>query len=333
MTDNLENDIELARRQLKEDLEKREKEAQQSIDKILSQESVEFCSRCNKKIEDRLEWAGRCLDKNCNRLICVSCWLSENKRYCSDHYEEALGKEKEGKKKTFFSPEAASLPTPTLSVDFTDEERETVTGLVNGYIDFIKQRLSNWGPDWNHEGWIDNAKPEVTGKGDNFEITIFSKHFLSKKPKLKVIVRPVYGKKSDDLDFILSTIKETGQNIYHLLVLIGDECDAGALEFVDTFNKQNASLFLIEPKKHLIYTDEKPLTKLYSIWVDQTKTPQKLKDLLRTLVKEKVSGRDTITTKSVSEAFGLSEQDAFIFLNSCKFLKHVEETDTYYFVS
>ena len=49
MADELDNEIEAARRQLKEDLEKREEEAEQSIDKILSKENIEFCSRCNRK--------------------------------------------------------------------------------------------------------------------------------------------------------------------------------------------------------------------------------------------------------------------------------------------
>ena len=279
-----------------------------------------------------MEWSGRCLHKECQSLICDSCWVSENKRYCSGHFEEALGKEKEGKKKTFFKPEPLEAESPHTPVDLQEDEREKITVLTNSYIDFVKQRFSNLAPDWSAEGSIDNAKSQFKSSLEGFEITVSSKHFFSKKDKLKVIVKPVYGRKAEDLDFVLSTIKDE-PHIYHLLVLIGNECDATALEFVDTFNKHNASLFLIEPSKHLIFMDEKPITKSYSPWLDSTKPPQTLRDILRTLVTEKVSGRDTITTKALSDSFGLSDQDAFIFLNSCKFLKFVEDTDTFYFVS
>ncbi len=332
MTENLENDIELARRQLKEDLEKREREAQESIGKILSTQSMEFCSRCNRKVDDRYEWAGKCLHKECNNLICDSCWSAESKRYCSIHHEEALGAEKDGKTKTFFRPEIEDLPESKKEDSFSDSDRDKVTLLLGEYIEFMKRRLSNWAPDWNTQGWIDNAKAQTTGKENGFEMTIFSKKIFSKKEKLKIYVRPVYGKGPEDIDFTLSTIKEEG-SIYHIFVLIGKDCDAKALEFVDTFNRQNASLFLVEPEKQLMFMDEKPLTKLYFPWVDQSKSPKQLKDILRGLVKEKVSGRDVITSKTIAESFGFSEQDAFIFLNSCKFLKHVEETDTFYFVN
>ena len=333
MADNIENEIELARRQLKEDLEKREKEAQDSIDKILSSNAAEFCSRCSRKVDDRLDWSGRCLHKDCQGLICDSCWSAENKRYCSTHYEEAVGAEKEGKKKTFFKPEADEIISDQPKEEFTDGEREKVSSLLENYIDFVKKRWSSWGPDWTNEGWIENAKPQLTGKGDAFEITVSSKKFLSKKEKMKIIVRPVYGKKSEDLDFVLSTIKQNGPEIYHLLVLIGNECSADALSFVDNFSRQNASLFLIEPSKQLIFMDEKPITRIYSCWVDQSKIPKQLKDVLIGFSKEKVSGRDVLTAKQTSEGMGISEQDAFLFLSTCKFLKHVEETDTFYFVS
>ncbi len=330
MTDELDNEIEIARRQLKDDLEKREKEAQQSIDKILSREGMEFCSRCNRKVDDRSEWLGRCLHRVCTNLICNYCWVSENKRYCSEHFEEIAGPEKNGKKKTVFKPQATETQE-TIPVPQEEDDKEKITTLMNNYAEFIKERLSGWPPDWNTEGWIENPKIKFASSRSGAEITICSKRFLSKKGKIKFTIRPVYGRAQQDIDFALSAIKEE-PGIYHILVLVGNECDAKALEYIDSFNKPTASLFLVEPAKRLVYMDEKPVTKLYSAWIDTSKAPQRLKDFLRSLVKEKVSGKDVLTEKPVSEKFGFTEEQTLGFLGSCKFLKHVEGTDTFYFV-
>lgn len=331
--DNLEKEIEIARKEFKEGLEKREKEAEDSIEKILSKNQIEFCSRCNVKISDRLEWAGRCMHKACTNLICANCWSAESKRYCADHYEEVIGKEKEGKKKVFFKPEdAAQVTAEPKEVLSIEDPREKILNLTKNFSLFLRERLNTIVPDWALDGWIENPKQRFSSKSESAEIAVFSKHLLSKKDRLKIFVTPVYGKTVDDLDFALSTIKEE-HNIYHILILIGDGCDARALEFVDSFSRANASLFLIEPAKHLMYMDEKPLTKAYSSWFDSTKVPQKLREILKGLVKEKASGRDLIASKSVSEKFGFTEQDALIFLSSCKFLRHVENTDTFYFTS
>ena len=325
--ENLHKEIEEERKQLKEDLDKKDKEVQEEIDKILSETT--FCSRCSSKVADRLELSGKCLHKNCQNMICQSCWLSEEKRYCLDHSETVVGEEKDAQEKTFFKPEN---PIEEKPVDIiSDQSEDKIESLVKNYSSFLRQRLSGWTPDWTPAGWIENAKSSISNKKDFLEITMHSGNFLFKKSKLKILVIPFYGKSSEDIDFLLSKINSQ-ENIYYILALIGDEVSAGGLEFIDTFNKQNASLFLIEPAKHLIYMDEKPITKLFSFWVDSRKAPDNLKPILKTLVKEKVMGKDTLTVRSVAEKFSFSENDALVFLKSCKFLKHVEETDTFYFV-
>lgn len=328
MPDEIENEIEAARRQLKEDLEKKEKEAQASIDKILAREGMEFCSRCNRKIDDRSEWAGRCLHAVCTNLICDSCWISEKKRYCREHYEEIVGPEPEAKKKVFFKPEEQKSPETQPEAE---DEKEKIAILLENYIGLMRDRLAAWPPDWSPAGYIQNPKAKCSKSATGAEITIYSKRFLSKKDKIKFIIKPVYGRKQEDIDIVLSSIKDE-THIYHILVLVGSECDATSLEYIDHFNKPNASLFLVEPAKHLIFMDEKPATKLYSTWLNSAKSPERLKSILKDLVKEKVSGRDIITIRSVSEKFGLSEQNTLPFLKSCKFLKHVDETDTFYFI-
>ncbi len=325
---NLHKEIQEERKQLKEELEQKEKKAQEEIDRILAEK--EFCSRCNSKVFDRTEFAGKCSHKECEKMVCESCWSAEEKRYCLDHSEIPLGKEKDEKEKTFFKPEEPALEKS--SDILTNQDDTIIENLTKNYTEFLKQRLSAWTPDWTPKGWIENAKPNLSSKKDFLEITVSSGNFIFKKPRLKILVMPFHGKNAEDLDFLLSKIKNE-ENLYYILVLIANEVDVSALEFVDSFNRQNASLFLIEPTKHLIYMDEKPITPLFSFWVDSKKAPDNLKTLLSSLVKEKVMGREMITSKSVSEKFKFAEDQALVFLKSCKFLKHLEDTDTFYFQS
>ena len=320
--ENLHKEIVAERKELHDDLEKKEKNAQEEIDRILSE--TQFCTRCNSKVADKLEIAGKCAQKDCKNELCQACWEAEEKRYCAMHSDVPVGKEKYAEEKVFFKPDEQDI--------LTEDTDSAIDSIKKSYIGFLKQRLSTWIPDWTPAGWIENPKTSFSNKDNILEITVSAGSFLFKKPKAKILVFPLYGKKADDIDLALSKIKNN-ENVYYILVLIGDEVEVSALEFVDSFNRSNASLFLIEPAKHLIYMDEKPITKLFSFWIDSRKAPDNLKAVLKPLVKEKSMGKEMLNVKSASEKFSIPEDQALAFLKSCKFLKHVEDTDTFYFLN
>ncbi|UCC91890.1 MAG: hypothetical protein JSV39_01305 [Candidatus Aenigmatarchaeota archaeon] len=80
-----EDETELARKHLEEDIHGKELEAEERIDYILSRKKEVFCSRCGKRIDSREEWGGNCLHKGCQKLICHECWASGEKRFCMIH--------------------------------------------------------------------------------------------------------------------------------------------------------------------------------------------------------------------------------------------------------
>ncbi len=212
-----------------------------------------------------------------------------------------------------------------------ENKKPNIENLAETYIEFLNQRFSGWSPDWCADGQIQNPKTRFIRHGNGAEITVSEKSLMSKKDKVKIVVKTVDGTHEKDLDLMLSSIKNE-PGIYHLLVVIGKEFDLGALQYADSFKNPNASLFLVEPSKHVIFMDEKPVTKMYSAWLDSSKAPQKLKEILKEFAKEKAHGKQAITIKQASEKFGLKKEEALLFLKSCKFLKQEEGKDKFYFV-
>ena len=78
----IESEIDESRHELEADIAQREREAKERLDEILSEKKMEFCSRCNRKISSRTDWAGRCMWTGCENLICRDCWDVHKYKYC-----------------------------------------------------------------------------------------------------------------------------------------------------------------------------------------------------------------------------------------------------------
>ncbi|HLD57243.1 MAG TPA: hypothetical protein VJA47_02995 [archaeon] len=327
MTNEKDNEIELLRRVLKDDLARRERDAQERIRDILAKKNVDFCSRCNRKVDDRLEWGGKCLGKNCENILCDNCWVVEKKRFCKNHksqFETKSKSEAEAKKKVFFSKPEESQP---VIQEKEEVVKEKVEALVSGYIDFVKERLVQNLPNWTPEEWVETPVLETEVKNFELKSKVYKKGFLSKKLKLQVFVVPLYDVTRENIEFVFSNLKT---ETYSLIVFVGHKLNSDTLEFVTAANNPNSSLMITEPKNGLFYTDKKPITKLYAAFLDSTKTPKKLADIFKALA-EKVSDREVITIGKVSAEFGFSEYETTRLLDSCKFLGKVEGTDSYFF--
>ncbi|MBI4163586.1 MAG: hypothetical protein HY512_01875 [Candidatus Aenigmarchaeota archaeon] len=328
MSGNKDSEIELLRRVLKEDLSKREKDAEERIHDILSKKNIEFCSRCSRKVDDRLEWGGKCLGKSCENILCDNCWVVEKKRFCKDHkdqFESKTKNEAEAKKKVFFTKKTTEEP---VIVEKEEDIKEKVESLSTGYLEFVKDRMQKSAPDWTHEEWIDKPKLDLVIKDFELISEISRKGLFGKKLKMKVFVIPLYNQTRESIELAYSGLKlDKG---YNIVVFVGYKLNSDTIEFVTAANYPNSSLMLVEPKNNLFYTDKKQITRLYSAFFDSKKTPKVLIDILKSLA-EKVSDREVITIGKVSVEFGFSEYETTRLLDSCKFLGKVEGTDSYFF--
>ncbi len=327
MVNEKDSEIELLRRVLKDDLARRERDAQERIRDILSKKNIDFCSRCNRKVDDRLEWGGKCLGKGCENILCDNCWVVEKKRFCSNHksqFETKSKSEVDAKKKVFFGKAEEQQPVIQEKEEVVKEKVET---LVNSYIDFVRDRLQKDLPNWTPEEWLEAPKLESEIKNFEFRAKVFKKGFLSKKLKLQVFVVPLYDSTRENIEFVFSNLKTEA---YSLIVFVGHKLNSDTLEFVTAANNPNSSLMITEPQSGLFYTDKKQITKLYATFFDSRKTPKKFVEILKGLA-DRVNDREVLTIGKVAAEFGFSEYETTRLLDSCKFLGKVEDTDSYFF--
>ena len=322
------SEIELAKKQLKEDISKKEKAAEQRLDELLSNKKAKFCSRCGKKVSSRTEWRGHCLHSNCENPICNTCWIIEKSRFCRDHYVDIVGEEKEGKEKIFFRKEPSPLKTLLTQKpeEVDDKIKEKIENLTNTYIDLLKDRLSKSFPDFTPEEFIEKSRAKAVISEEEMNVTVSKKSLLREEAKLRILVRPLYGKEKSDIEFVLNKLKEF-VDVYTIIVLVGDEVSREAANFVDKYSNPQVSLLLNLPTQNLLYADSKKLTKAYASIFDKSTN---LQSILRS-ISEDVDGRKVVTAEAVQETFGLREDQTFSFLKTCKFLEFVDDTSSFFF--
>lgn len=100
-------------------------DAKEKLDKTLSTDNMEFCSRCGKKVPSRLDWGGKCIQDGCMHLICSSCW-AEGKMKCKEHSQNKLVPIKEDEKdKKNQQPENKEDESKNDNKDKRDESEKT----------------------------------------------------------------------------------------------------------------------------------------------------------------------------------------------------------------
>ena len=304
---DLRDEIELARKHLEEDIHRKELEAEEKLDDLLSRKRMEFCSRCGKKIDSRMDWGGECLHEGCENLICHECWVSEEKRFCRNHVKDYVKKEE---------------------VTEATEDWE-IKNLTLNYMNFIRERFRKFELDWNHGGSIGKTKMKVKRKGyRDFEMIVYRRGFLSKKPKVRVLVRPVSEGMENEVNDVLEDI---GEVVYIVMVFIGNlgSISQKNVKFVEAFSNSRVSLFMGDMESGKIYFNPKEgVTKNYSSWFDPTKVPMRFWDLLKS-VSESVSGRKIVSSERFGEGFGITEEEAGRILGGSELLEEIEGTDTF----
>ncbi len=322
---------------LEAEIERRQDEAKRSLDEMLSEKDMEFCDRCGKVVRSRTGWGGKCVWGSCDNRICRECWEIGRSRFCKKH-AEGVDDEKSDKpqKRHSFGIEDDE---PEMKVDLKavldehdDSRRQKVRYFASEYARMIAKRMEEAGPiDWTPRGYLKGATFSMESEDGVHTITVSTKRWFMKKPRLAVVVVPYDAKAEDDANSMNAEVHKTArrQKGYVLLALVSDGASMEAMHFVNRFSDPGFCLYLAEPKNgHLNYNIKDPVACAYSEWFSQRKEPRRFRERLMAMG-ELVSGRRVVSAADAAKEFGFPEKDAEDILRSCGFLTHVRGTDTY----
>jgi actin-related protein len=299
------DEIESTKKRLRDEIKEKEKEADERLDEILSKRKMQFCPRCGRKISSRMDWAGKCLHDGCEELICSQCWSAEEKRYCKKHDKDYRKRE--------------------------EATQDDIKNLTLNYMEFAEYRLKKFRLDWNHEGFIKKAKiSRQKKKYGEFEMVVYEKKFLSRKPKVRILVRPLTEAFQEEINSALENVD--GKNeIYTNLVFIGGSASIGqkALRLANEFSNKKVSLFVMDMESgKLNFNAREALADKYSCWLDPTKMPVTFANLLKQ-VSESVAGKKIVYAKKFGEQFGKTEGEAADILRKSGMLEEAKGTNSF----
>lgn len=239
-------------------------------------------------------------------------------------------KKQEEKERIFFRKEPN--PIKTLLTEKPEQveydRKKKIENLTNTYIDLLKDRLSKSFPDFTLEEYIGKAQAKAILADEELSVEVNKKSLLKEELKLRILVRPLYGKEKSDIEFVLKKLKEL-VDVYTIIILVGDELTQEAINFVDKYQEPDISLLVSLPAQSILYPDSKPLTKIYAKWFEGKATS--LKDVLKSQA-EDIDGKKVVSVDKVVDEFGFTEDQAYNFLKTCKFLEEIPDTDSFFFL-
>ncbi len=289
--------------ELEDEAEEKEREADEKLDQLLPKKKMEFCPRCGRKVGSHEEWGGRCLHDGCSELVCLECWSSEEKRFCRQHEKDFVKKE-----------------------ETTEDDVKNVT--LN-YMEFVEQRLKKSHLDWSPDGFIRKTKTKVRDKKyRQFEVMVYEKHFFSKKPKIRILVRPASDTAADEVNGFLETPLE---GVYDVVVFVGNAASLSQkiIRFAEGFSNKRLSLFAFNTENGSAHFNAREkITEKYACWFDPAKTPLRFSDLLKT-VAETVSDSRVVAVKDFAEALDIGKDEAARILKTSKLLEEVRGAETF----
>jgi len=327
------SEIELARHELEMDVEKREKEAKQKLDEILSDKRMRLCGRCGKKVGSRIDWAGKCLWEDCEKLLCMSCWKVDKYRFCRAHSVLVHGRpESQARKREFFREEAKLDMRAEMEKD-DDSRLNKLQYLASEFARFLEKRMDKSGLiDWTPTGYLQKAEKKLEKKNGDFVISIKVKKWFRSKVRLSVVVASVDMKQQFDPNSLTAYLHKSARRYggYKLFVLVTEGVPLDGVNFVNGFYDREFSLYVVEPRQgNFYYNIKDTVTNGYSVWFNQKREPRSFRERLKEL-SDIVSGRLVVSEKSVSGEFGFSGHDAHDILKSCRFLEPIKGTDTFF---
>jgi hypothetical protein len=318
--EEIENEIELARKSLEEDVVKKEIEAEEKLDEILSKGKMEFCSRCGRKIDSRLDWGGKCLHEGCENLICKDCWILEEKRFCRKHMDEYTKKEEKPKEER-----------PKEEIEKIEENK--IKSLTLNYMSMIEERFKKNCIDFTREGFLPKTKFKIKEREyGRFRIVIYKKGWIFKRAKIQIFVKPLELPETLENDVNIM-LEDTKKRIHTIVVFVSSSypIKEGMTKLVEGFSNKRFSLFLEDFESGKLYFNPNDkMTKHYASWFDPNQTPKNFRTLLENM-SEKISGRYVISIKTFSKEFEIPEKEGKKILKRCKFLSFIKDTDSFLF--
>ena len=325
----------------REDLEsfadRREKEAKSALDELLSDKSMEFCSRCNRKVGSRVDWAGKCWWEGCKGLLCHECWGIHKFRFCRDHAKSIAGDSEEQPIKK--APEPVEEPVIKADlramIDAHQEDMEArLRYLTQEFASWLMKRMEKQGPiDWTPREAFENAQvARKEGAEGEIAISVSIKKWLRRKVKLSILISSIESADVLDANSLMALLRRLARKHkgFKLFVLVADGAKLDVVSFANRFIDPDFCMFLVEPRAgNLYYNLNDPITSGYSSWFSQKKDAYAFRERLKRQA-DLVSGRLVISEKVVTKEFGFLPSNAERILRSCRFLVHVPETDTYF---
>lgn len=327
--EGVKSDLEVAKEKFREDIHRKEEEAEKKIDEILSEKTMEFCSRCGKRVDSRLEWGGKCFHEGCDNLVCNDCWIVHDHRYCKEHFAEVRRDEGIPEEEIFYERRKPLAPK-VLEARESGELELRMKTLAERYTAFLRDRFNRDRIDWSPNGVFKNPQVRLEQSAEESFFTFYTKFLFFRKDRVRVLVRPLLGEEvSVQVRNVLERLKK--DKAYDVLALVCENPMPETVKFAKEFDNKELSLFLAEPAQELIHFNENnPVTKYYSFWFSVKEKPMMFMDILREL-SEMVSGRWVISADRVSRELGFTPKRAFKLLKSRKYLSRVSGTDTFVF--
>lgn len=313
MGKDISGELEEEERKLEEEIKKREKDAGERLDQLLPENRMEFCSRCGRRIKSIEDYAGKCSVEGCDRLICNDCWQDPASRYCREHADKAPKKPEE-------VPE--------------DLTKEKIKNLTLNYQTLIEERFEEKPIDWTSRDFFPGARSEIRKREyGEFALVVYTKRLVFfKKKRIELRIFPLDYLSSLEMD-VNEMMDRMNSGIQNIAVFVSDSGSLSdhIIDFFGKFSNNFLSMYLLDfENKGIYFNTEDKKTRNYSFWVDPNRKPKGFVDLLKSF-SEEMSGRMVISAKSFSKGFGITEEEANKFLDGCKFLSNVRDTDSYIF--
>ncbi len=310
---DISGELEEEERKLEEEIMKREKDAGERLDRLLPENRMEFCSRCGRRIRSTEDYAGKCSFEGCDHLICNDCWQDPANRYCREHADKAPKKPEE-------VPE--------------DLTKEKIKNLTLNYQTLIEERFKDQLIDWTSRDFFPEARSKIEKREyGEFTLVVYTKRLVFfKKKRIELRVFPLDYLSSLEMD-VNEMMDRLNSRIRNIAVFVSDggSLSDHIIDFFGKFSNNFLSMYLLDfENKGIYFNTEDMMTRNYSCWVDPNQKPKGFVKILKGF-SEEMSGRSVISAKSFSKEFGTTEEEAKKFLDRCKFLSNVRDTDSYIF--
>ncbi len=342
-------------------VDKAKEDAKERLDETLSKDKMEFCARCDRKVDSRMEWGGKCIKDGCTELICIDCW-ENGKKKCKVHAGENFVPIKEEPKK-FSKVESPTEETPEekpeedpqeeeLEEKETEEQEEEekeskepslgnimqrasgitndeniIMGYASDFKEFIHDRLVIYGtPDFSPKGYFEHGKFRTEDRS----FLIFKKFFIFKKARLRIHVLPFVRYEPPLENFVAGIINGAGKNAYNVFVFVSDtgRITKETLNLVNRFESMSASLFFYDAQKRHLHRSGDGLDLFYSSWLDPNQRPMFFKDLAK-IPSEMTGDIAVLAVKGFARYLKLDEKKALKILKGCNLLKRIKGSDSF----